>query len=163
MKTVTTAVEAHNNAETQSATSNPNPQVVPVKAPNTTELVPPLTQAETELLAKHEETISKGLKEFKEVYVALKEIRTNCLYRQEYDTFKEYCRQKWNITDRHANRLMLAGEVVRNIKADQLVSSVPAAIPENELQARYLAPLTPAQQLEAAREVAKTNGKPTAK
>jgi len=51
--------------------------------------------------------------------------------------------------------------VVANIESDQLVSSVPAAIPKNEAQARPLAALTPKQQVKAARSVASKTDEPT--
>jgi hypothetical protein len=58
---------------------------------------------------------------------------------------------------------MLADAVVENIKSDLLVSSVPAAIPENESQSRPLQGLPPEQQVAAARIVAQKPGKRTAK
>ena len=72
---------------------------------------------------------------------------------------EEYCRDKWGFTSRHANRLMVAGEVMGNLKSDQLVSNGSIALPENEAQARALAKLPPAQQVEAARVVAEKPGK----
>ena len=53
--------------------------------------------------------------------------------------------------------------MVQNLKSDQLVSSVPVAIPQNESQARKLAALTPSEQIQAARVVASNAAKPTAK
>jgi hypothetical protein len=123
----------------------------------------PLTPAETKLLAKCEKTIGKGLKAFKKVADALLDVRDQRLYRIEYATFEDYCRIKWEFTARHANRLMLAGNVVENLKSDQLVSTDPMAVPENEGQARPLAVLKPEQQVKAAQIVAKKPGKHTAK
>jgi hypothetical protein len=122
----------------------------------------PLTPAETKLLSKCEKTIGKGLKAFKKVADALLDVRDHRLYRIEYATFEDYCRVKWEITARHANRLMLAGEVVENLKSDQLVSNEPVAVPVNEGQARPLAALKPEQQVKAAQIVAKKTGKHTA-
>jgi hypothetical protein len=123
----------------------------------------PLTPAETEHLAKCEETIGKGIKTFKEVADALQDIRDQQLYRKKHKTFEEYCRNKWKFTARHANRLISAGGVVENLRSDQLVSSERIAIPDSESSARPLAKLTPPQQMEAARIVAKKPGKHTAK
>jgi len=160
MNRLVKTAKAANKAEAlDSVTGN---TVAPVEA-SIQQTAPPLTPAERKLLAKCEKTISKGLKAFKPVYLALQEICEQHLYRAEFDTFQEYCRAKWNITARHANRLMLAGAVVANIESDQLVSSVPAATPDNEGQARPLAPLPPAQQVAAARIVAQKPGKHTAK
>ena len=122
-----------------------------------------LTPAEVQLLAKCEKIIGKGLKAFMPVCEALQAILDQRLYRAEYRTFDDYCLKQWGITSRHANRVLAAGAVVTNIESDQLVSSEPAAIPENEGQARPLARLAPDKQVAAARIVAKKPGKPTAK
>ncbi|CAM6004948.1 unnamed protein product [Sphagnum balticum] len=98
----------------------------------------PLTTEETKLLAQCEEVIRKGLKSFKEVFEAL-------------------------LRARHANRLILAADVVTHLKSDQLVSLEPVAIPDNEAQARPLTVLAPEEQVKAAKIVAKKPGKPTTK
>jgi hypothetical protein len=123
----------------------------------------PLTLAEKQKLAKCEVIIGKGIKGFLEVADALLEVRDQNLYRVEFNTFQDYCGLKWGFTARHANRLILAGECVANLKSDQLVLSEPAAIPENEAQARPLVRLEPAQQVKAAQIVAKKPGKHTTK
>lgn len=122
-----------------------------------------LTKAEVQHLADLEQTIEKGLKTFMEVGEALLEIRDQRLYRKHYKSFDEYCHLKWKFTARQANRLIGAGEVVENLKRDQLVSLGPIAIPENEAQARPLTELTPSKQIEAARIAATKAHKPTAK
>jgi hypothetical protein len=166
MNKTSKAVKSVNNKQevSTSQTSDQITAIATVEAQSTNPaVIEPLTQAETELLAKCEETIQQGLQSFLEVYTALLEVRDHRLYRDQYVTFEAYCRKKWNITDRHANRLMLAGEVVNNIKGDQLVSSVPIAAPENEGQVRELVALSKKEQIEAAKIVAKKPGKPTAK
>jgi hypothetical protein len=159
------AKAAHKTTEAlDSVTSSTDIVAVPVEAVSIQNIADiPLTPAETELLAKCEATIGKGIKSFQEVFGALLIVSDQRLYRADHATFEDYCRIKWDITSRHANRLMLAGGVVKNLKSDQLVSSVTAAIPENEAQARPLTPLTPPQQIEAARIVAKKPGKHTTK
>jgi len=52
---------------------------------------------------------------FVEVGNALLEIRDACLYREKYDTFEAYCRDRWQISKRRANRLIGSAEVVRNL------------------------------------------------
>jgi len=123
----------------------------------------PLTPAEAQALTQYEQIIRKGLETFFEVGNALVAISNQHLYRSSHDTFEQYCREKWKFTARQANRLMLASGVVENLKSDQMFSSVPAAIPENEAQARALANLPPKKQVEAAQIVAKKPGKHTAK
>ncbi len=143
-----------------SATSN---QIALVEANSIQESVTPLTEAEQKHLAECEVIIEKGIKSFLEVADALLDVRDQKLYRVTHKTFQDYCADKWSISARHANRLMLGGEAVRNIESDQLVSSVPAAVPENEAQARPLASLPKDKQVAAARIVAKQTKKPTTK
>ena len=124
---------------------------------------PTLTRVEAEHLARYEQIITAGKESYLKVGEALLEICDQRLYRRQYQTFVEYCVNKWKFTARQANRLMEASQVVQNLKSDQLVSSVPVAIPQNESQARKLAALTPSEQIQAARVVASNAAKPTAK
>lgn len=146
-----------------SVASNTDTVVVTVKANSIQKQTKPLTAAETKRLVAYEAIFEDSKKEFMKGWEALMCISEEGLYRATHATFEQYCREKWGISARYANRLMLADAVVDNIKSDQLVSSEPAAIPENEAQARPLAALTPPQQIEAARIVGKTTGKHTAK
>ena len=123
----------------------------------------PLTAAEQQQLAKCENIIKKGIQAFLEVAAALLEVRDQELFRATHNNFQDYCAEKWGFTSRHANRLVLAGEVAKNVSEDQLVSGIPAATPQNEAQARELATLSAEKQVEVAREVAKTTTNPTAK
>ena len=124
-------------------------------APQTT-----LTTSEAQELSRCEQIIRKGQETFIEVANALYVISDQRLYRSTHATFAEYCRDKWKFTARQANRLIGAGEVVENIKSDQVVSSKPAAIPKNESQARPLTSLTPEQQAKAAQMVAAKTDNP---
>ena len=127
------------------------------------ESVKPLTEAEQQHLAECEAIIENGINTFIEVADALLEVCEQKLYRATHKTFQNYCADRWNMTARHANRLMLSGEVVKNIESVQLVSSEPIAVPQNEAQTRPLQPLTKEQQVAAARIVAEKPGKHTAK
>ena len=124
---------------------------------------PPLTPSEAQALTQYEQIIRKGLETFVEVSNALLQIRDQRLFRSSHDTFEEYCREKWKFTARQANRYISAGGVVDNLKRDQLVSTEPTAIPENEAQARPLTELPPTKQVKAAQIVAAKTDKPTAK
>jgi hypothetical protein len=155
--------QAAENAEVlDSATVNTN-TVAPVEVTSIQINKEVLTAEQTKRLADLEEAFDSCKKKFKEGLAILHSICEEKLYRGTHATFEEYCRQRWGITARHANRLMLADAVVENIKSDQLVSNVPAAIPKNEAQSRPLQGLTPEKQVEAARIVAKKPGKRTAK
>ena len=115
-----------------------------------------LSRTEQAVLAECESIVERGMESFIEVGNALLRIRNERLYRAEFGTFQEYCEAKWQMSDRHAHRLIDAAEIAGTLKTDQLVS---------ESQVRPLAPLEPAQQREAwqAAVEAAPNGKPTAK
>ncbi|MFC1895061.1 hypothetical protein ACFL0Q_00140 [Thermodesulfobacteriota bacterium] len=109
-----------------------------------------------------EETISQNLTAFYEVGRALKEIRDTRLYTEVlgYSTFEEYCRDRWDMSHRHAYRLLESASVVENLKCDQLVTQ-----PLNESQARPLTRLPAETQAKAWQEVLNTapEGKVTAR
>jgi hypothetical protein len=96
---------------------------------------------------------------------ALAEVRDNRLYKAEHKTFEDYCREKWNLSKRHCDRLVAssaAAEAVRPIGP-----SSRAPIPVVESQARPLAKLPTAplqrQAWTAAVETAKAEGSPAPK
>jgi N6-adenosine-specific RNA methylase IME4 len=96
-----------------------------------------LTTREQRDLARAEHTIARGLKSFLAVGVALKEIRDKRLYRQQYDTFEEYCIRRWELSRPRAYELCAASEVVADLSANADIG----LLPENEAQARPLARL----------------------
>jgi hypothetical protein len=90
--------------------------------------------------------------------MALLKVRDGRLYRLSHGTFEDYCRDRWEMTDRRARQLMSAAEVVTNVNSGTMV-------PVTERQARPLTPLPAPVQREAwARAVESApNGKPTAR
>lgn len=70
---------------------------------------------EKQELQKHETTIKKGLNTFVEVGQALLEIRENKLYRIEYNTFEQYCQEKWQMTRQRSYELINASVVIQNV------------------------------------------------
>jgi hypothetical protein len=94
----------------------------------------PLTMRERQDLQAAERKIARGLKSFLEVGLALKEIRDKRLYRQRYDTFEEYCTQRWDFSRPRAYELCAASEVVCDLSA---IADI-RFLPENEAQARPL-------------------------
>lgn len=102
-----------------------------------------LTTVETQELERHERTIERGLTTFVDVGLALLAIRDGRLYRLEYGTFEEYCRNRWSMARNYANKMIAAAEVVAN-----LGTTVPN-LPATESQARPLTALEPEQQREA--------------
>lgn len=114
----------------------------------------------TARLDELEAVIQKNIGAFYEVGRALMEIRDSGLYRDVmgYDTFEAYCKERWDMSRRHAYRLMESFSVVDAIKCDQLVT------PATESQTRPLARLEPDQQRTAWQRAVETapEGKVTA-
>lgn len=117
-----------------------------------------LPSAEAAELAACEQVIERGLKTFAEVGTALLKIRDDRLYRASHGTFEDYCRERWQLSARHANRTIEAARV-----AEILGPIGPS--PANEAQARELAPLLgdPDRLRDTwRRAVESSGGKPTA-
>lgn len=121
-----------------------------------------LLTGEAAELARHELTIATGLQTFYAVGEALLAIRDGRLYRADYATFEDYCRDRWGMSRIQAHRLIDAADV----RAELLPTG--NTLPANERQARPLAALSPDQRREAwglAVELAADhtpNGQPTA-
>lgn len=88
-------------------------------------------QAELQAL---EQVVSSGLAKFIEVGNALARIREARLYRASHATFEEYCRERWHLDKRYANRIIQASEVAANLGPI-------GPVPTNEAQVRPLASL----------------------
>lgn len=102
-------------------------------------------------LTDAEAVIERGLATFVEVGAALMRIRDERLYRVEYGTFEDYCRERWGFTDRRARQMMDAAEVAESLPTGTIV-------PATESQARELSGLDPetaAEVMEAAAESGK--------
>lgn len=100
-----------------------------------------LTPAEADELVRHESAIERGARTFIEVGNALAAIRDKRLYRGPYQTFEDYCRARWGMGRRYANRIVEAAEV-----AERLGPHGPK--PTMEAQIRPLTQLKPEQQRE---------------
>jgi hypothetical protein len=100
-----------------------------------------LSPAESSRRAELEEVVERGLATFVEVGNALLEIRDSRLYRNTHSTFEKYCRDQWDISKTHANRLINAAGVVANLKRHQV-----GVMPTHESQVRPLTSLEPEQQ-----------------
>jgi hypothetical protein len=104
-----------------------------------------LTPLDHNRLAACEETIRAGLTTFVDVGSALATIRKERLYRAEFGTFEDYCKSKWGMAHRHANRLIEAANI-----AEELGPVGPK--PESERHVRPLSILPPEQRADAWRE-----------
>ena len=90
-----------------------------------------LTVIELNKLDELETVIERGIKTFNQVGASLMAIRDARLYRTEYGTFEDYCRDRWGMTRMHAGRMIAAAQVVEN--CNQLGTK-----PKIESQARPL-------------------------
>ncbi len=127
---------------------------------------PYLTVKEEKRLAALEGIVRENFLGFVAVGKALAEIRDKRLYRnQDNRTFEGYCRELWDMGDKHAYRLIDSSKVIENLspigekmkddsrpigrKIDELLEKNPNFLmPINEAQARELARLEPEEQRE---------------
>jgi len=75
-----------------------------------------LTKQDRQNLAKHETTIANGLQTFVDVGQALHAIRFGMLYRESYETFEQYCAERWDVTSRRAEQLMRASDAAVKLR-----------------------------------------------
>lgn len=100
-------------------------------APAHNEVVNGLTPQERRHLGALERRIEKGVTTFRDVGMALREIRDTRLYRETHASFEAYCRERWQFERGRAYQLMDAAEVAAN-----LPDGAPPIL--NEAQAREL-------------------------
>jgi hypothetical protein len=91
-------------------------------------------------LEELEAVIKRDLESFYEVGRALVEIREKGLYKIKnggaYKTFKEYAKETWDMSNRHAERLIAASGVIDNLRPCGRV------LPATEYHVRHLTKLT---------------------
>lgn len=100
------------------------------------------------------DTVDRGLRSFVDAGDALMEIRDQQLFREDAGTFEAFCRDRWGMTPQHANRLISAANICRNLEPT-------GSVPQTERQARELGSLPEEVQVEAweeARESADVDG-----
>lgn len=117
-----------------------------------------LSTIESETLQECEAVIERGLATFVEVGTALLKIRDSRLYRIDFDSFEEYCQERWDMSRPRAYQLIDAANIARN------VSTMVDTVPTSERQARPLASLDPDEQRQAWNRALDTapNGRVTA-
>jgi hypothetical protein len=88
---------------------------------------------------------------------ALLTIRDRRLYREKFDTFNNYCKEKWELERTYAHRLINGFLVVANLVLPRGNLYTPCEIqPIYEKQVRPLCVLEPAQQCEVWEEAVRT-------
>lgn len=117
-----------------------------------------LTTLEIGELEQCESVIEQGLKTFVDVGNALLKIRDGKLYRIDFGTFEDYCKERWNMQRAHAYRLIDAANVVN------ILSPTGDILPTTERVARPLTQLEPEDQPVVWQKITETapNGKVTA-
>ena len=110
-----------------------------------------LIKEEKELLQKHETTIKKGLNTFVEVGQALLEIRNKKLYRIEFKTFEQYCKEKWQMSRKRSYELINASITIENVRPG-------GQMPKNEKEVRPLTSLEPEVQNAVWQETVEKHG-----
>ncbi|AFZ38004.1 hypothetical protein Sta7437_4542 (plasmid) [Stanieria cyanosphaera PCC 7437] len=98
-----------------------------------------LTASQTKELLRLEKTIETS---FYLAGLALRQIQSKRLYRENYRTFEAYCRNRFDFTRASAYYLIKAASVVDNLKCQQFVD----ILPTKESQCRPLMSLPPEKQ-----------------
>lgn len=139
-----------------------------------------LAKTEQSELAACEEVIERGRGTFIEVGNALLKIRDGKLYRVTHRTFELYCQERWEMSRKHAHRMIESAGVVANLTPIGDKSLRPqiehlnnpatwktpnAYTPKSESVIRPLTKLPPAAQQEVWHEAVETapEGKVTAR
>lgn len=125
--------------------------------------VKPLSIREKKRLGELEDVVTRNFKAFYEVGTALREIKTNMLYRETHRLFADYARDLWDLARRTADQYIEAVDIIDNLipymEQDEswrncAKNEIP--IPQNEAQARALAKYSAVQQVEIWGEAVKT-------
>ncbi len=91
-----------------------------------------LEPAEAKRLEELETIISRDIKGFLRVGMALKEIKEKRLYRGKYATWKQYISEEWDISRAYGDRYIDAYDVVENLKLNFNKSAPIGALLEND-------------------------------
>lgn len=111
-------------------------------------------------LQECEQVIARGLATFVEVGEALAEVRDSRLYRESFDNFEDYCRERWGLSRPRSYELIDAARVANALSG---IPDTPK--PANAGQAAALRPVKdePEKMAEAMRSASEaTGGKLTA-
>lgn len=115
-------------------------------------LASPLSDAELVTLTHLEAVIDRNQFAFLEVGEALSCIRDGRLYRHTHNSFEAYCEERWSFSSSYARRILKARQVL------EVIPTGAPVLPENERQARALAPIPEAKRAEVWEEAVKRGG-----
>lgn len=114
-----------------------------------------LTTAEREKLDRLERLVDGGMRAFRQVGLALLQIRDSRLYRQTHGSFDEYLAARWNMHRSTAHRAIAAAEIASRLTLP--IGDTPVE-PTHESQVRPLSALPEEQQREAWEEAVRASG-----
>jgi len=100
-----------------------------------------------------ESIIERGMQTFIEVGTALLEIRDKKLYKQDHQTFEDYCQKRWGWERRHGYELIAAAQVASNVRLNAQSAPESAPTVPTLTQAVQLASLPPEQQREVVQAI----------
>ena len=103
----------------------------------------PLTDEQHDKFQELEDQISDNLSSSFKLAAALAQIRDERLYREDYETFEEYCKKRWDYSRSYCARLADMHGVLTDLKKYEGNQ----AYPRNELQARVFVPLKKDQRI----------------
>lgn len=110
-------------------------------------------------LQRLEQQIEAGLKTFLPMCRALKEINDEELWKDGYESFNAYCRERWAMDTFQACRMIRAATVVADLEEAGCET-----LPANDGQCRVLGRMNPEQRVQLWKKVCrKKSVKPTAK
>jgi len=81
-----------------------------------------LSRTERDRKLELEAVVARGVNSVREVFEALAEIKRLRLYRDEYATFRAYCKVKWRISSVWIRKLLKAEAVKANLGAESTLS-----------------------------------------
>lgn len=105
-----------------------------------------ITLSQSKELVALEAAIEKGKKTFVEVGLALARIRDGKLFQADYETFEEYCRDRWGWSRPYCVQLIQAAAVAKSLPEGVAIAT--------ESQARELSKAAPEQREEVLEEAA---------
>jgi hypothetical protein len=106
-----------------------------------------LSNAESQRFEELNGMIEKGMATFREVGVALKEVRDRKLYREHYERFDDYLAEKFGMSRKRASQLICAEDVMEELEVSTIVDK--ASLPKNEGQVRPLLRLKKGERAQA--------------
>lgn len=74
-----------------------------------------ITIQESARLVELEDVIERGLSNFIKVGEALLEIRESRLYRTDYETFEDYCREEWQMSYWYATKTIASAAAIEDM------------------------------------------------